>query len=253
MKGEREKALPLVLGAVFLIEVIALGWEPRDREAWVLENLISVPLALTLVLARRRVALSSVSWCLVFAFLALHEVGSHYTYSQVPWLEWSRDGAGGTLDADRNQYDRFVHFAFGLLLARPLYEVLSRVAAASPAVLRLMAVSCVLSLSSLYEILEVAAALTLDPGVGIAFVGAQADVWDAQKDMGLALVGSLLGIVMVLRLQADRPELTLPATTKKAGRKRCNHQSIGGAFDPARGSLSSCASSHSMWRLPVVR
>ena len=36
----------------------------------------------------------------------------------------------------------------------------------------------ILTLSSLYEIVESWAARLVDPGVGMAFVGAQGDVWD---------------------------------------------------------------------------
>ena len=48
-----------------------------------------------------------------------------------------------------------------------------------------------LAFSSAYEILEWWAARLSDPEVGMAFVGAQGDVWDGQKDMTLALAGSI--------------------------------------------------------------
>lgn len=48
--------------------------------------------------------------------MILHMIGSHYTYSEVPF--------GVTLQrllgADRNMYDRFVHFCFGFLIAYPM-------------------------------------------------------------------------------------------------------------------------------------
>ena len=80
---------------------------------------LRAPVAIGLVLARRRLPFSATSWILVVSFLALHEVGSHYTYSRVPWMEWSRDLLGWAPGWERNHYDRFLHLAFGLLLRSP--------------------------------------------------------------------------------------------------------------------------------------
>jgi putative membrane protein len=101
------------LGAAFAVEFVALAWAPHDRGDWLLENLIVAPVAVGLVLARRRLALTTTSWGLVFLFFALHEIGSHYTYSLVPWMEWSRDLLGWAPAWQRNHYDRILHFAFG--------------------------------------------------------------------------------------------------------------------------------------------
>lgn len=167
-----------------------------------LENLISAPVAVGLVLARRRLPFSATSWILVVTFLALHEVGSHYTYSRVPWMEWSRDLLGWAPGWERNHYDRFLHLAFGLLLTLPIRELVAARLNASPALLRLIPVCVVLSCSGVYEIVEWVAAWVVDPELGIAFVGAQGDVWDAQKDTSLALGGSCL--VTAIAWAADR-------------------------------------------------
>jgi putative membrane protein len=183
--------LPIALGIAFGVLFLALAWRPHDRGDWLLENLISAPLALGLVLARRRLPFSTAAWSLLFAFLALHEIGSHYTYSRVPWMDWSRALLGWAPDWSRNHYDRFLHFAFGVLLTRPFAELLAAPLAASPRLRRVLAICCIVTASSIYELLEWAAAMVVDPELGIAFVGAQGDPWDAQKDMLLALGGSL--------------------------------------------------------------
>ena len=48
--------------------------------------------------------------------------------------------------------------------------------------------------SMFYELIEWAAAEVFGGDLGIAFVGAQGDVWDAQKDMSLATVGALIAM-----------------------------------------------------------
>jgi putative membrane protein len=178
------------LAGAFAAVFVALAWEPYDRGDWLLENLISAPVAVGLVLGRRRLPFTTASWILVFCFLALHEIGSHYTYSRVPWMEWSRELLGWAPPWQRNHYDRLLHLGFGLLLTRPMAELLAGPLAGRPLLRRLLPVCCIMTLSALYELLEWAAALVVDPQLGIAFVGAQGDIWDAQKDMALALGGS---------------------------------------------------------------
>jgi putative membrane protein len=187
--------LPVALAAAFAIGFLALAWAPRDRESWLLENLISAPVTVGLVLARRRLPFSATAWVLVFSFLALHEVGTHYTYSHVPWMQWSRDLLGWAPAWERNHYDRFLHLAFGLLLTPPVRELLASPLAASRALLCVIPICVISTLSCLYELLEWAAASIVDPELGIAFVGAQGDIWDSQKDMALALGGSCLASV----------------------------------------------------------
>jgi len=56
-----------------------------------------------------------------------------------------------------------------------------------------------LSFSSGYEILESWAARVVNPEIGVAFVGAQGDVWDGQKDMSLALGGAIFTMLCTAR------------------------------------------------------
>ena len=182
--------LPLALGAAFGAVFLGLAWSPSDRSDWLLENLLSLPFALAILAGRRRLPFSSAAWVCIFAFLTLHEIGSHYTYSRVPWLEWSRALLGVAPEWERNHYDRFVHLAFGLLLTRPAAQWLA-VVPIERAFLRNALAVCVISTGShVYELLEWLAARVVDPQLGIAFLGAQGDVWDAQKDMALAFCGS---------------------------------------------------------------
>jgi putative membrane protein len=181
-----------LLVAAFVVLWILAGLQPVDRQTWLLENVLALLLLAVLAATHRRFVFSDLSSLLIFAYLVLHVVGSHYTYSVVPAGEALRD----LLGLDRNPYDRIVHFAFGLLLAYPIRELLLRTLhlhgrwgfAAPPVV--------VLALGSLYEILESWAARIVDPGVGLAFVGAQGDVWDGQKDMSLAFAGSVLAMAL---------------------------------------------------------
>lgn len=54
------------------------------------------------------------------------------------------------------------------------------------------AVQVIVSTSALYEIAEWLVASSVAPELGVEFIGAQGDVWDAQKDMAAASIGALL-------------------------------------------------------------
>jgi putative membrane protein len=54
----------------------------------------------------------------------------------------------------------------------------------------------VLAFSSGYEMLEWAVAMVLSPAEGMAFLGTQGDVFDAQKDTTLATLGSALALLL---------------------------------------------------------
>jgi putative membrane protein len=172
--------------AVWLWSAIA----PNDRGDWLLENLLVFAAAALLVGTHRVFAFSNFSYCLIAVFLALHAVGAHYTYSLTPFGNW----LAATFFLARNPYDRLVHFAFGCLLAYPLHELARRVLHVHRGWSYALPAVAILSLSSSYEIVESWAARVVDPALGQAFLGAQGDQWDAQKDMTLAFSGAALAL-----------------------------------------------------------
>lgn len=57
---------------------------------------------------------------------------------------------------------------------------------------RWLAVAVLWGLSSFFEILEAIIAQIVRPGLGTAYFGMQGDIWDAQKEMTAAFVGTIL-------------------------------------------------------------
>jgi putative membrane protein len=177
--------------AIYLLVWGLLAIAPVDRETWLLENILVFAVFGLLAATHRRFVFSNLSYASIALFLLLHAVGSHYTYSTVPAGDWLRD----TFGHSRNHYDRFVHLAFGLLLAYPMREITLRRVHAHRIWSFVLPILFVVSLSSFYEILEWAAARVTSPEVGMAYVGAQGDVWDGQKDMLLALFGAVVAMI----------------------------------------------------------
>jgi putative membrane protein len=60
------------------------------------------------------------------------------------------------------------------------------------------------SSSADYELIEWGAAMVFGGDLGVAYLGTQGDVWDAQKDMALAAVGALLSMGLLAIVTACR-------------------------------------------------
>jgi putative membrane protein len=184
--------------AIFLVVWTALAIAPRHRADWMLENLptfIGIPIA---VVGYRRFRFSDRAYVQATIFVLLHTIGSHYTYSEVPLGDWMRDLFG----LARNHYDRVVHFAFGLLMLRPVRELGFRARAApGPFAVLYFSAAGVACWSLLYEVAEWLVASVADPAAGTAYLGTQGDVWDAQKDMALAVCGAVVAALIEWRFE----------------------------------------------------
>jgi len=189
---------PLALLVAFLAIFAALGVAPWYRQDWLLENLLVFVAVPGLALTYHRLRFSNFAYTCLFVFFVLHEIGAHYTYSEVPWREWfaALTGGAGNL-AGRNHYDRFVHFCYGLLLMPAAWELIE--ARMSPRGLWrwLMPVLFIMSHSVIYELVEWLAAVRFGGDLGVAYLGTQGDEWDSQKDMALAALGAVIGLAGV--------------------------------------------------------
>jgi putative membrane protein len=196
----------LLLAAAWFALWLPLAFSPHDRSDWLLENSLLVCAIALLAATWRPFPLSRISYTLIFVFLCLHTIGAHYTYSLVPYDAWAQSTLGFSIDAllgwERNNFDRIVHFAYGLLLAYPIREMFLRIAAVRGFWGYFLPLDLTMSTSALYEIIEWLAAELVGGDLGVAFLGAQGDVWDAQKDMALASLGALLAMLVTAAISA---------------------------------------------------
>ena len=209
MTNTRERWVGVPLGRNRLVQGL-LAWyllfwlwmaiAPVDRGDWLLENILAVTAVIVLALTARRFQLSNRSYLLITIFLTVHSVGAHYTYAKVPFVFWLQD----LLNADRNPFDRLVHFAYGLLLAYPIREILVRLAGVTGLWSYSLPISATLAQSALFELAEAVAATLVSPELGAAYLGMQGDEWDAQKDMASALLGAVLVMSVTLAMSKWR-------------------------------------------------
>lgn len=180
----------------WMVGFYAIVWlwsaiEPFSRSDWLLENIL-VFLGLPVVFfLNRRYKFSSLSFAAIFLFFTFHSIGAHYTYAEMPIFHW----LSGWLSLERNHYDRVVHFLFGFLLFRPMFECFYK-AGHSSSMSGFVTLCLLISLSSLYEILEWLVVILVYPELGAQFLGIQGDEWDCQKDHALGSLGAFIAYVI---------------------------------------------------------
>ena len=172
--------------ALWVLTAIA----PFHRQDWLIENLLVFIFAGLLIATYHQFTFTNLSYILFGAFLSLHLIGAHYTYSEVPFGFWMQE----TFNFSRNHFDRIVHFSYGLLNAYPFRDIFIRAAGVNLKWSYFMPIIGVLSFSSFYELLEVLVASVVSPDLGDAYLGTQGDIWDAQKDTFFALAGAMIAM-----------------------------------------------------------
>lgn len=191
---------PHWLLAAFSLFWLALAIRPHDRTVWMTENAFTVATVIALTATYANWPLSNITYSLVAALLVLHSIGGHFTYVRVPYDAVSSALFGFKLSErlgwKRNHYDRFVHFAYGLLIAYPAYELLERYAQPAGGWSYFLSPTLIMASSMVFEVVEWIAAERLSEGAGSDYVGTQGDEWDAQKDMALATGGAIITMIV---------------------------------------------------------
>lgn len=183
----KENALLKTYVFVFFICWVITFINTTDRTNWFTENTLTAFILVVLFAGYRKFKFSDLSYTLLFVYGMLHIYGAEYTYAENPFGYWLKD----TLHLERNHYDRIVHFSFGFLLTYPMRDYFINHFQWPNWVCWTLPVEITLSFSAAYELVEWAVADIFFPSEGIAYLGTQGDVWDAQKDMGLAFSGAL--------------------------------------------------------------
>lgn len=191
-KIKRAGIVPLVLLIIYAILFFVLLIRPYDWMAWFADNFFIVIIVLALVLTYRKFQFSNTSYIIMSLLIFINTIGAHYSFSRVPLIAEIGNALFGTT---RNYYDRIGHFALGLW-AYPIFELVTRKKWINNYIVgALFAFFSVIAIGTLYEIVEYLVVLT-SPESGMQFLGAQGDFWDAQKDIVLNILGSLVGLVM---------------------------------------------------------
>jgi putative membrane protein len=206
-----DQAYTNLLAVLFAIYWALMAIAPLYRHDWMLENLLVLAAAIAFLCWRKGLHLSKVSSTLIFVFLCMHEIGAHYTYSEVPYDKWAQALIGTTVTEifgfTRNHFDRLEHFFYGALLSYPMREGYIHAQMLKGRLTYTIPVTITLAFSAMYEIFEWLAAEIAGGDLGVAYLGSQGDVWDAQKDMALAGCGSILAMAATFVIHRRRGKI----------------------------------------------
>ncbi|MCD6366536.1 MAG: DUF2238 domain-containing protein [Bacteroidales bacterium] len=171
---------------------------PRDM---FLQHIGTVLLLSILAIDLKHKKLSLLAFSGVTLYIVLHIIGARYIYSYVPYNEWSQHILGininDILGIRRNGYDRFVHFSFGILFFPYLMHLFGKWQLSKTKTI-IVSWLFIQTFSMIYELFEWLLTVVLSGPLAQNYNGQQGDIWDPQKDMALALIGSLLMVTWYL-------------------------------------------------------
>ncbi|MCS7460287.1 DUF2238 domain-containing protein [Paenibacillus doosanensis] len=189
-----------IMLAVMALFWIAVAIRPVDPKDFWLESALPAAFIAALGFLYRRFALSNLSYLLIVLFLMLHLTGAHYAYKEAPLDFWFQN----TFHTERGISDRIVHFAFGLLMTYPFFETIEREIVRRSVWSYFTAFAVLLACSALFEIVEMLVALIANPQLAAEYLGIQGDILDTQKDMTMALIGSVLSLAWIVYFRYRR-------------------------------------------------
>jgi len=209
-KKPNKKYFPLILLIAYLIEFTILAFNPYDRSVWWAENIPVLITVLFLVITYRWFKFSNLAYFLMGIFLMYHTIGGHFTFERVPFDFFDNLLAKIHLNflfpIGRNNFDRVGHYLVGVF-AYPLAEFFYRKKLVSKLwVAIIFGVFALGFWAAFYEVVEMIYAIS-DGGVsGQSFLGSQGDIWDAQKDMLLDILGAITVFVLFGRYLKPKPK-----------------------------------------------
>jgi putative membrane protein len=179
------------LVVLFVLCWIVLAIRPVDRDIWMMENVLVITLFPVVLWLDKKYSFTDWTFLGLTVFVTLHLFGAHLTYEQMAYFAWFSDWFGW----ERNYYDQFIHFLFGLLVVIPFFEVFYH-QGYSRKLSYLIAFLFISSISAWYEVLEWLAMVIFCSEPGCLQRITQGDEWDTQKDIAYALGGAFIALLI---------------------------------------------------------
>lgn len=186
--------LLLLVVTVFIWSVI----KPGQYSIWISEVLPALVVIIMAIVLYKKFRLTRLSYLIIAILSVATFIGGHYTYTKVPLFDWIR----AYFDLERNHYDRFGHFLKGLITIVIREVLIRKTPLTKNSWLFAISLSFSLAIGALYEILEWLS-VSINKKFGREtedFLGMQGDIWDAQWDMALLLLGSILALLTLSKM-----------------------------------------------------
>ncbi len=182
-----------ILVAIFVLFWIVLAINPVDPGVWALENVLVVTIFPVVLWLDRKYSFNNWTYLSLTVFVILHLLGAHMTYSTMTYFSWFSEWFGW----ERNYYDQVIHLLFGLMVFVPFFEIFYH-QGVSRKLSYLLAFLFITSVGAWYELLEwITMVLFCKQAEEVCFEAiTQGDIWDAQKDMAYAIIGSIIALLL---------------------------------------------------------
>jgi putative membrane protein len=191
----RKKGSSIHFFLLFVVMLVLIWSLIKPEEGYMvllMEVLPSVLVLVFLISRYNQFRLTTVSYVIITLLVILTFIGGHYSYSKVPLFTWIKD----YFDLQRNHYDRFGHFLKGLMVIVIIEILVRKTALSKSKTTNFIALCITLAIGAFYEIIEWLSTKIGKEGKATKdFLGMQGDMWDAQWDMSLLLVGSILSLI----------------------------------------------------------
>jgi len=183
---------------------------PKDYFIWFLEVLPVFIALIIMALTYKKFPLTPLLYLLILIHMIILMIGAHYTYAEVPLFDWIRE----VFDQSRNNYDKVGHIAQGFVPAILAREILIRkqIVQGTKLWLNYIILSIILAFSAFYELIEWWVALAAGEEAE-AFLSMQGYIWDTQSDMGYALFGGVMALMLLSKIHDKQLNLLQESST----------------------------------------
>jgi putative membrane protein len=180
--------------AAYAVLFVVLAFNPVDRPTWFAENLtVWIIVGVILILYARHIRFSNLAYALMFVLIYLHTIGGHWTFALVPF-----DYVTNLFDFERNHFDRIAHFSVGFYAFAIAEWLYVKKLVNNRFLLFTYPVFTIATIAMSYELIEWIYAAGAAPEAGLAYLGSQGDIWDAQKDMLADTLGAIVATTLFL-------------------------------------------------------
>ncbi|MGN2612177.1 DUF2238 domain-containing protein [Aliivibrio fischeri] len=194
----KQQLMLLALTSLYSVIFLFSAFEPVSRAVWFAEIIPALLILAGIFYMATRFQFSKTALVFMFIWLFLHTIGAKYTFADVPF-DWFNNLIG----SERNNFDRVAHFSIGFY-AYPIAEYLIKTKKCSTPLAMAFGLFTLMSVAAGYEIIEWWYAAIAGGDEGIAFLGSQGDIWDAQKDMLCDTTGSLFALLILFFQRNNR-------------------------------------------------
>jgi putative membrane protein len=192
----------VTLLVIYSIGLIWSGIRPYNFINWVGEVMPAIVGLILLIITFNKFRFTFLTYSVILISCLLLFIGSHYTFSRVPFLkmEW-------LMKFERNNFDKLGHFFQGIVPGMITWELFLRKGIVKGKKWLLFITFCIcMTTAAIYEIIELVVCIIAQKHLE-TFTGTQGFIWDSQTDMFAAMLGRLFMIFFmkgILNRQIDR-------------------------------------------------